>query len=535
MFCKNCGQQLADNATFCGNCGTPVAAGETPAPVEAAPAAPAPVAETAPAPVAEVAPAEPAPVVPVEATPVETTLKVSPAVPVEAVPAAEAAPVMPAGAAPVAPAAPAAPKKKNKWLLPVIIGGSAFLLVMIAVIVIVVVLLNASTKMDLNEFLSFKYSGYDTVGKATVEFDYDKFNEKYGKSIRFTSEGKQLYSDNTPAEAFEKTIKSYVRLHSSGSKFRNLSNGDKIEFEWRESLIFELTTLFKVEITETKFSDTVKGLEAAKTVDIFEGVEVQYRGTAPYASASVKTSDNPYGLRFRLDKSNQLKNGDTITITTTYGSSLKEYLLEKFGVIPVSESKTVTVSGLSQVIMNDTEIPSSLMSKLQAQADETNKARLLKSITADDQRLVSAECIGYYFLANKSSSNSSTNNCIFFVYRNVVHHSQTYNKKNYEADSVFYSVVQLTNLTMKDDGTTEVDLTKMRVMTNATITFRGVGYKSWLYYGYQTMDKLKSNLIDRNADKFNVTEKIDYSKIDSKENTPKETQPSETSGADAAA
>jgi hypothetical protein len=24
MFCKHCGQQLADNATFCGNCGTPV-------------------------------------------------------------------------------------------------------------------------------------------------------------------------------------------------------------------------------------------------------------------------------------------------------------------------------------------------------------------------------------------------------------------------------------------------------------------------------------------------------------------------------
>ena len=25
MFCKHCGQQLADNATFCGQCGTPVA------------------------------------------------------------------------------------------------------------------------------------------------------------------------------------------------------------------------------------------------------------------------------------------------------------------------------------------------------------------------------------------------------------------------------------------------------------------------------------------------------------------------------
>ena len=524
MFCKNCGNQLADNATFCGNCGTPVAGAEASAPVEAAPAAPAPV--------AEVAPAEPAPVVPVEATPVEaapveTTLKVSPAAPVapvEAVPVTEAAPVMPAGAAPVAPApaAPAAPKK-NKWLLPVIIGGSAFLFVMIAVIVIAVVLINRSTKIDLNEFTSFEYSGYDTVGKGVVKFDFDKFEEKYGKAIRFTSEGKIAYGDDTPYEAFKDRLNKYVRTYGSNVRYKNLSNGDKVEFEWRDSLIMELTTFYKVEITETSFTDTVKGLKEAKTVDIFEGVEVQYRGTAPYASASVKTSDNPYNLRFRLDKSNQLKNGDTITISTTYGSSLKEYLLEKYGVIPANETKTVTVSGLSQVIMSDTEIPSNLMTQLKAQADETNKARLLKSITGNDQSLVSAECIGYYFLSNKSSSNSSTNNCIFFVYRNVVHHTQTYNNKKYEADSVFYSVCQLVNLTMKDDGTTEVDLTKMKVMTNATITFRGAGYKSWMYYGYQTMDKLKSNLIDRNADKFNVIEKIDYSKVDSKESTPKET------------
>jgi uncharacterized membrane protein len=30
MFCKNCGQQVADNATFCGNCGTPINQGTAP-------------------------------------------------------------------------------------------------------------------------------------------------------------------------------------------------------------------------------------------------------------------------------------------------------------------------------------------------------------------------------------------------------------------------------------------------------------------------------------------------------------------------
>ncbi|MBR1906121.1 MAG: zinc ribbon domain-containing protein [Clostridiales bacterium] len=523
MFCNKCGSQLADNATFCGNCGTPVSA--APAPAEAAPAAEAPV-EAAPV------PAAPAEAAPVEAAAVEAA-PAAEAAPVEAAPApaAEATTVEGAPAAPVAPApaaaqpaAPAAQGQKKKWLMPLIIGGSALFVVIIAVTILVIFLVNRDIKVDLNEFASFEYVGYDSVGEAQFKFDYDKFNEKYEKKLRFTKAGKLLYGDMEPCEAFESLMSNYAK--NGRVVERDLKNGDTVTFTWRESLILLLTESFKVQIDNDKLEGTVQGLSIASTVDIFKDVELVYRGTAPNVSVSIDAGNNPYGLRFRADKTSGLSNGDVITVTTSRGANLKKYLLENYGVLPEAESKTYTVSGIAAMAMKPEDISSDMMSKIQAQADATNDARLARDITHDDEKLVSSECIGYYFLTAKRGNS----NQIIFVYRNVVHNTHTYNKKTYSKDNVFFSFCYINNITVLPDGSSSVDLDSMSMYTSRNVSFKStVGYQTWYYYGFLDMDSLKNQAITRNIDRFDYVDKIDQSKVSggstSKE-APEETKPS---------
>lgn len=523
MFCNKCGSQLADNATFCGNCGTPVSA--APAPAEAAPATEAPV-EAAPV------PAAPAEAAPVEAAAVEAA-PAAEAAPVEAAPApaAEATTVEGAPAAPVAPApaaaqpaAPAAQGQKKKWLMPLIIGGSALFVVIIAVTILVIFLVNRDIKVDLNEFASFEYVGYDSVGEAQFKFDYDKFNEKYEKKLRFTKAGKLLYGDMEPCEAFERLMSNYAK--NGRVVERDLKNGDTVTFTWRESLILLLTESFKVQIDNDKLEGTVQGLSIASTVDIFKDVELVYRGTAPNVSVSIDAGNNPYGLRFRADKTSGLSNGDVITVTTSRGANLKKYLLENYGVLPEAESKTYTVSGIAAMAMKPEDISSDMMSKIQAQADATNDARLARDITHDDEKLVSSECIGYYFLTAKRGNS----NQIIFVYRNVVHNTHTYNKKTYSKDNVFFSFCYINNITVLPDGSSSVDLDSMSMYTSRNVSFKStVGYQTWYYYGFLDMDSLKNQAITRNIDRFDYVDKIDQSKVSggstSKE-APEETKPS---------
>lgn len=61
-----------------------------------------------------------------------------------------------------------------------IIGGACALVAIIVVAAVLVV--NHKTKINLNDYINIEYDGYDTYGRASIDFDSDKYFEDLQKA-----------------------------------------------------------------------------------------------------------------------------------------------------------------------------------------------------------------------------------------------------------------------------------------------------------------------------------------------------------------
>lgn len=403
--------------------------------------------------------------------------------------------------------------KTPKYL---IICGAVLLTIIIAVVTIIIVAANSNKKLNLSQFTTVEYTGYETDGKAILKFDYEKFNKKIGRSLKYTKEGKTNYAGIAPKLSFENILSGYVKEGEPIAT--NLSNGDKVEFDWDRDLIDTLERNFKLIIVGNSLTDTAKGLKTASVVDIFKDVYIEYKGIAPYASASVHNGTNPYGLEFRLDKSSGLRNGDTIVISTSLGGDLKDHLTKNYGVLPESETKTITVSGLTQYILKPEDIPADFMAKLQSQADAANQSLLTSTMKKTNEYLVSTTCMGYYLLTKKNIKDGTGNNIIIFVYRNVVHHTayDWYDDRIISRNHSFYNFSYISDVSILPDGSSSVDLSTMKSYhsKDCIVRFYNTKYSDerWAYYGFTDLEKLKRQAVSRYVKDYDCIDMVDKTK-----------------------
>lgn len=489
LFCKNCGASVAVDDAFCPECGTAQQNLSAPAGQQVAQAIEQPVQQE---------------------EPFQQAQSMQQGQPVQA-----EQPVQQGYyGQPYQPAKPPMSKKK-KTIIGVACGAVAAL-----VVALLVVFLFVKFPIKINKYIEVKFDGYNTVGKASYEIDYAKFEKDYKKML-----------ENSMCSA-EDFFDSFVEIKLD--KTSDLSNGDKIncKIECDEEAIKKIFD-YKVKFEDQEFQ--VEGLKEAETFDPFKDIEVEYEGISPNGSAKIigecKEVD---GLYFEFDKESQLKEGDKIelSVDTENGDDLIDYCLNNCGKIPSPMTKEYTVSELDKYVTTNSEINADALKKMQNQADDTYLARTAG--WADDQKFAGMKYLGNYILSAKDEDNS-TYNKIYLVYEVKVKHNYSNQNQKYKKTDKFYVWFEFNNVVVSAKGEIRDEFSRANMPYEQVIIDSGVstgwfGTKRWAYNGYESLSELYKKTIQVNAEYYNSednmgdskTSKDDSDKDDESETTAEE-------------
>ena len=338
---------------------------------------------------------------------------------------------------------PKKPFKMTKQLWALLI---AVIAVVVVAIVALVVVKNQKKKVNINDYISVEYNGYETAGTAYVDFDETGFSEAVIKA-----QGKKL-----------KNVKSLDDLDWSdltdlmgGSNWdlinsitfdvkpdSDLSNGDVVTVtaSWNED--YEKKAGVKILSKEQEF--TVEGLEEVKEVDPFEDIEVTFSGTPPYVYPNwTNNSDDDYlrYLWFNFEDYDSLDVGDTVTLTVDESEENALANGYKF----TQTSKEYTVSGVDSYVTSAADISADNLDSMKNEATDALDAYFANNNSYIGNFGFSYE--GSYYLVAKNSDTWGDTNVLYLVFSSTVTSAE-----NAFEPTVVYFPVKYTNIMALSDG-----------------------------------------------------------------------------------
>ncbi len=384
------------------------------------------------------------------------------------------------------------PKKpKNKKMLIGIIGGACALVAIIVVAAVLVV--NHKTKINLNDYINIKYDGYDTYGRASIDFDSDKYFEDLQKA---SSSFKRVYMSEGANNLLSYYYDMINSLDYSLDKNSELSNGDTVtvSFEFDN----EAAAKFKIEYVGEPTEYTVEGLKEVKKIDPFDGIRVDFTGTSPNLSAEVvktKTDDVYSNIYFDLSKSYGIKVGDTITVTV---SNDPEYFVEAYGCVFTSTTKDFKCTAVDQYVSKTADIKEDTLNAMKKQTED-----VINAYFAGENKYIGVSDLkfeGTYFLYTKDENgwNWDGNNQIYIIYSGKV--KSVEDKKAFDETTVYFPV-RFKDIMQYADGTQNVDLNNTSISgeTNLEYHYRNVD-------GYTNKGDMYKELVE--SQKADYTEEI---------------------------
>ena len=335
-------------------------------------------------------------------------------------------------------------------------------------------------QIDLNDYLSYEFSGYDGEGVVQYSIDLDGIIE-----------------DHENLEGYTASAMKYL-VTGDWTHERTLSNGDSIRFEWSvypETIEEEYNVDFIYENIEV----TVDGLEEKPKIDPFDYMEVSYSGIAPNGTISISSASTPIGtVNYSASSSYGLRNGDVITVTA-YNSTNGdlEYLADDCGYQLTGDTIEFTLDGFDEYLSSISDIPDDTVAMLEEQAINTFYAEeycnwdvgsVVNSISLD----------GMYLLTMRENSNAYDSYNKLFVILAVNSSNSTV------SDVEYYYYVGYSNIVLLNDGTVSLNVSNYQVpygdwffgdlYGNAFVVENDDHY----YVGYQNLDDFYAHEIQNN-------------------------------------
>lgn len=345
------------------------------------------------------------------------------------------------------------------------------------------------TSIEVNQYVEIEYEGYDSVGQITKsEFD-----------------ARKLLNDNEkPLEEVSKKdiLKLFGETFAVKTGEKGLSNGDTIQVNWEvdEDEIAEFEKEHKVKFVYDDFELEVSGLTEMEKVDVFEGITVEFGGTAPDGYARIRYNSVAYDLEFSLDKNSELSNGDVVTVTAhTYnGTDIAEFMANAYQKRPVETTKTFTVSGLAARVTALSEISDAFINGLnteyQGKLAETAKTWKYP------ESFQKATFMGNIFSVN------GNRNTLYFVYKVDVDSVR-------DGASAYYTYGTYSDIMVDTQGALSVSGSSA---VNCRSSFTENGLR---FYGYKTYEELVESL---NNPDVKQEKKVDTSIITKVTHEPKD-------------
>lgn len=360
-------------------------------------------------------------------------------------------------------------------------------------------------KVVLDKYIEFSSEGYDTKGTATVSFDYRKFEDEYGKKIKFKKKDERRkfvkdYSLKSSISDAKLLLSTCVKLELD--KDSNLSNGDtvSVKFDCDDELAEEY---FGVEFSYSDVEYTVDKLKKVDKFNPFDYIKVTFSGTSPDGRVSIETDkDNKREelqyITFTPNKTSGIKIGDTIKVKAECDINDDEFV-EKFGSIIEKTENDYKCDNIDRYVTKVDEISEKAMDDLLAKGDSILNEDAASG-TSESEKLISVTYVGNYFLTLKSGINSWNDNYLYLVYK-----IQISNSESSQLD--YYDYVRFEDMKLLADGKFDLDMSSYetaRMRLERFYTESGRYY----YYGYQDLSSFVKDCITSKANDYEYTTSI---------------------------